>query len=92
MTEVREVAEAVKRAQAEAGVPDPRDVHYVQVKGPLLTPAAVADADRRRAKLVTRDPNGSKAYARGATALGVALALGEVAETSLSDGAIGGRS
>src|SRR5271157_810428 len=65
MTEVREVAEAVKRAQAEAGIPDPRDVHYVQVKGPLLTPAAVADADRRGAKLVTRDPNGSKPYARG---------------------------
>src|SRR5208282_989487 len=91
MTEVREVAEAVKRAQAEAGVPDPRDVHYVQVKGPLLTPAAVADADRRGAKLVTRDPNGSKPYARGATALGVALALGEVAETSLSDEAIARR-
>ena len=91
MTEVREVAEAVKRAQAEAGIPDPRDVHYVQVKGPLLTPAAVADADRRGAKLVTRDPNGSKAYARGATALGVALALGEVAETSLSDAAIAQR-
>ncbi len=91
MTEVREVAEAVKRAQAEAGVPDPRDVHYVQVKGPLLTPAAVADADRRGAKLVTRDPNGSKPYARWATALGVALALGEVAETSLSDEAIARR-
>jgi len=63
----------------------------VQVKGPLLTPAAVADADRRGAKLVTRDPNGSKPYARGATALGVALALGEVAEGALNDGVIGAR-
>lgn len=91
MSEVREVAAAVKRAQAEAGISDPRDVHYVQVKGPLLTPAAVADADRRGAKLITRDPNGSKPFARGATALGVALALGEVDETALSDGVIAQR-
>jgi cyanuric acid amidohydrolase len=91
MIEVREVAAAVKRAQAEAGIAAPRDVHYVQVKGPLLTPAAVADADRRGAKLVTRDPNGSKPYARGATALGVALALGEVDEAALSDEAIAQR-
>jgi cyanuric acid amidohydrolase len=91
MAEVREVAAAVRKAQAEAGITDARDVHYVQVKGPLLTPAAVADADKRGAKLVTRDPNGSKPYARGATALGVALALGEVAERDLSDGIIAQR-
>jgi cyanuric acid amidohydrolase len=91
LTEVREVAAAVNKAQKEAGVTSAKDVHYVQVKGPLLTPAAVADADRRGAKLVTRDPNGSKPYARGATALGVALALGEVAEASLSDNVIAQR-
>jgi cyanuric acid amidohydrolase len=91
MIEVREVAAAVRRAQAEAGIADPKDVHYVQVKGPLLTPAAVNDADRRGVKLVTRDPNGSKPYARGATALGVALALGEISEASLSDEVIARR-
>jgi cyanuric acid amidohydrolase len=91
IAEVREVADAVRRAQAEAGISDSREVHYVQVKGPLLTPAAVAEADRRGAKLVTRDPNGSKAYARGATALGVALALGEVPEKDLSDGVVAQR-
>jgi len=91
MIEVREVAEAVKRAQAEANIADAAEVHYVQVKGPLLTPAAVADADRRGANLVTRDPNGSKPYARGATALGVALALGEVKESDLTDAAIAQR-
>jgi cyanuric acid amidohydrolase len=85
LTEVREVAAAVRRAQAEAGIASAADVHYVQVKGPLLTPAMVADADKRGAKLVTRDPNGSKPYARGATALGVALALGEIEEAALSD-------
>jgi cyanuric acid amidohydrolase len=85
LVEVREVAAAVRRAQAEAEVGSASDIHYVQVKGPLLTPAMVADADRRGAKLVTHDPNGSKPYARGATALGVALGLGEIEESSLSD-------
>ena len=91
MAQVREVAAAVKKAQVQAGITAAADVHYVQVKGPLLTPAAVADADSRGAKLVTRDPNGSKPYARGATALGVALGLGEVNEASLSDATIAQR-
>jgi cyanuric acid amidohydrolase len=41
--------------------------------------------------LVTRDPNGSKPFARGAAALGVAVALGEIAESALSDGVIAQR-
>jgi cyanuric acid amidohydrolase len=85
MIQVREVADAVRRCLKKAGINDPKDVHYVQVKGPLLTPASIADADARGKRLVTRDPNGSKPYARGATALGVALGLGEVREEDLSD-------
>jgi cyanuric acid amidohydrolase len=85
MIQVREVAAAVHRCLKQAGITDPADVHYVQVKGPLLTPATIADADARGKKLVTRDPNGSKAFARGATGLGVALGLGEVKEGDLSD-------
>lgn len=91
MIEVQEVAAAVREARAAAGISDPRDVHYVQVKGPLLTPAAVADAERRGVALVTRDPNGSKPYARGATALGVAVGLEEIDESELSDDAIARR-
>jgi cyanuric acid amidohydrolase len=91
MIQVKEVAAAVQLCLKQAGINNPRDVHYVQVKGPLLTPGSIADADARGKKLVTRDPNGSKAFARGATALGVALGLGEVQETDLSDEAIARR-
>ena len=91
MTHVREVTAAVARARLQAGISNSRDVHYVQVKGPLLTPAAIADADARRVNVVTRDPNGSKVFARGAMGLGVALALGEVNEADLGDGVIGRR-
>jgi cyanuric acid amidohydrolase len=91
MAVVEAVAAAVRRCLDEAGISDPADVHYVQVKGPLLTPAGMADADRRGKALVTRDPNGSKAFARGSTALGVALALGEVAAADVSEGMIAKR-
>src|SRR3954468_7884138 len=91
MAQVREVAEATRRCLAATGITDPKDVHYVQVKGPLLTPATIADADRRGKTLRTRDPNGSKAYARGATALGVALGLKEVAEADVNEDAIAKR-
>lgn len=87
MAEVNEVAAAVGRAIEDLGCA-PRDVHYVQVKGPLLTPAAIHDASNRGAEVVTTDPNLSKAYARGATALGVALALGEVQSSAVRDDVI----
>jgi len=87
MAEVTEVADAVKKAIQELGC-SPQDVHYVQVKGPLLTPAAITDAASRGAEVVTTDPNGSKAYARGATALGVALGLSEVDDSKVDDSVI----
>ena len=84
LVEVREVAAAVGRALDDLGA-DPGDVHYVQVKGPLLTPAGIADAAARGQSVVTTDPNRSKAYARGATALGVAIGLGEVAADAITE-------
>ncbi|MEA2623089.1 MAG: cyanuric acid amidohydrolase [Chloroflexota bacterium] len=88
LAEVAEVAAATRRALADLSISDPADVHYVQVKGPLLTPAAIAAAIARGGTVVTTDPNASKAYARGAKALGVAVALGEVDEDALTDAAI----
>lgn len=85
--QVTEVAAAVTRALAELRVAA-EEVHYVQVKGPLLTPATIAEATDRGARVVTADPNGSKPYARGATALGVAVALGEVPADAVSDDVI----
>jgi len=85
MAMVDAVAEAVRECMDQTGITNPQDVHYVQVKGPLLTPARITDARARGAALATEDPNGSKAFARGAMALGVALGLGEVAAEDLYD-------
>lgn len=75
---VEAVAKATKQAMADAGVVQADEVHYVQVKGPLLTSAGIRAANSRGNQVVTQDPNLSKGYARGAMALGVAVALGEI--------------
>lgn len=82
------VASAVRTAMQDAGITDAADVHYVQVKGPLLSPAKLADAASRGVPVVTTDPNGSKPYARGAMGLGVAVALDEVEATRVTPDSI----
>lgn len=77
---VREVAAAVRAAMGSAGIAEPVDVHFVQVKCPLLTAERMADARARGASTVTEDAYASMGFSRGASALGIALALGEVAE------------
>ena len=76
--QITETAEAVKAAMMDAGITDPADVHFVQIKCPLLTSDRVAAANARGNKTVTTNAYSSMAYSRGASALGVALALGEV--------------
>src|SRR5437660_9897267 len=49
LAQVEPVAAGVRAAMADAGVDDPADVHYVQVKCPLLTAQRIGDADRRGA-------------------------------------------
>jgi cyanuric acid amidohydrolase len=89
LAQVRATAAAVRAAMAQAGITDVADVHYVQVKCPLLTSERIAGAKARGATVATEDTYHSMGLSRGASALGVALALGEVAEQALSDAAIG---
>lgn len=77
--QVDAVAAAVTRAQAQAGV-SAQDVHFVLVKCPLLTSEDLAAAESRGEVLACQDPLGSMARSRGACALGVALALGEISD------------
>jgi cyanuric acid amidohydrolase len=85
MAQITETADAVRRAMSEAGIADASDVHFVQVKCPLLTAGRMHDAVERGQKVVTEDTYESMGYSRGASALGIALALGEVERGSLSD-------
>jgi cyanuric acid amidohydrolase len=76
---VEKVAEGVRRAMAAAGITDPADVHYVQTKTPLLTIETIRDAHRRGQTTYYDEPHGSMDLSNGTTALGVAVALGEIA-------------
>ena len=71
-------AEAVVAAMKDAGIESPDDVHFVQIKCPLLTKERIEEAAKRGARTATEDTYYSMAVSRGASALGVALALGEI--------------
>jgi cyanuric acid amidohydrolase len=92
MGQIRKVAEATERAMVDAGLKDPKDAHLVMVKVPGLTTASIKEAESRGKTVVSHDltfgPEGAGAYANDAAALGVAMALGEVPESSLSDGVV----
>jgi len=81
--QIQETAKAVATAMADAAIVDLQDVHYVQIKCPLLTSDRIESASARGAQTVTKSAYGSMAYSRGASALGVAVALREI------DGEIG---
>ncbi len=87
MAQVEATATAVRGAMADAGIAVASDVHYVQVKCPLLTSERVADAKARGQSVSTEDTYHSMALSRGASALGVGLALGEI--QAVNDAAIG---
>ncbi|MBS7789561.1 ring-opening amidohydrolase [Roseococcus sp. SDR] len=89
MAQLRATAAAVRAAMQHAGISDPAEVHYVQVKCPLITSAKVADALARGQSVATHETYPSMGLSRGAAALGVALALGEIPEGALSDAVIG---
>jgi barbiturase len=75
---ISKVAEAVKVAMERAGITDVADVHYVQTKTPLLTIHTIRDAKARGKTVWTEETHSSMDLSNGCTALGVAVALGEI--------------
>ena len=75
---IEKVAAAVRVAMERAGITDPADVHYVQTKTPLLTIHTIRDAKSRGKKVWTEGTHESMDLSNGCTALGIAVALGEI--------------
>ena len=69
------VAEAVRAAVCSAQIASNDDVHFVQIKCPLLTSERIATSID---PTVTKDTLKSMGLSRGASSLGVALGLGEI--------------
>jgi barbiturase len=78
MPMVEKVAAATRAAMQRAGITDPADVHYVQTKTPLLTIHTIRDAKSRGKTVWTEHTHESMDLSNGTTALGIALALGEI--------------
>lgn len=74
---VEKVAEGVRAAMKDAGISDPKDVHYVQTKTPLLTIDSIAEAESR-GHTAFCDVHESMGVSNGTTGLGIAVALGEI--------------
>jgi len=82
---ITKVAAAVRVAMERAGISDPADVHYVQTKTPLLTIDTIRDAKSRGHDVFTEDTLTSMDVSNGGTALGIAVALGEIEMPSDDD-------
>ncbi len=82
---ITKVAAAVTEAMERAGISDVADVHYVQTKTPLLTINTILDAKRRGETVWTEHTHESMDLSNGCTALGIAVALGEIEMPSDAD-------
>jgi cyanuric acid amidohydrolase len=82
---IDKVAAAVRDAMQRAGITDPADVHYVQTKTPLLTIHTIQDAKARGKTVWTEHTHESMDLSNGCTALGVAVALDEIAMPTDAD-------
>lgn len=86
---VQVAAEGVAAAIRDAGIADPADIHFVQIKTGALTSERVRDAAARGKGVVTTNTYKSMAYGRMAAALGIGLATGEIPAARLSVAVIG---
>jgi cyanuric acid amidohydrolase len=82
--QIEATAAAVKQAMADAKIERIEDVHWVQVKCPLLTAERMQAALRAGHSPVTEIAYKSMAYSRGASAIGVGVAMGEIT-TAVAD-------
>ena len=86
MAQIECVAQAVTEAIQSAQIINLSDVHFVQIKCPLLTADRIAAA---RQPVATQDTLKSMALSRGASALGIALALGEIGTAAAEAAKVG---
>ncbi|TRL39231.1 ring-opening amidohydrolase [Rhizobium straminoryzae] len=89
LAQVQMAAEGVRAAIRDAGIDDLGDVHFVQIKCPLLTSERIQRAEAEGYSTATRDTLKSMGLSRAASALGVAVALGELSLPDIDEAQIG---
>ena len=89
LAHVQVAAEGVKEAIQNAGIEDPADIHFVQIKTGALTTERIKSAYSRGKSVVTTDTYKSMSYARSVAALGIGIATGEIEEQKVTENVIG---
>jgi cyanuric acid amidohydrolase len=89
--QIDQVALGVQAAMKDAGIADTADVHFVQIKCPLLTAQRIGEALARDSTVATSDTLKSMGLSRAASTLGAAVALGELSRAKLNDSDIATR-
>jgi cyanuric acid amidohydrolase len=84
---VKVVAEGVKAAMESAMLYTGDNVHFVQIKCPLVTSSS-SSSTSANGRPVTTDSYKSMAYSRAASALGAAVAVGELTLDQITNGTI----
>src|SRR5260370_6019660 len=91
LPQVDQAAAGVRAAMQDAGIAHARDVHFVQIKCPLLTARRIGEAHCRGDTVATGDTLKSLGLSRAASTLGAAGALREIDRDALTDADIGTR-
>ena len=89
LAQVRKLAAGIRAAMADAGLDDPRELHFVQTKNPALTAAQIAAERAAGREPVTADPRQSMEYSTAAATLATAIVAGELSEERVTEAAIG---
>ena len=84
MSEVILPEDIGRPAMVETVISDPKDVHYVQTKTPLLTIDGIQEA-HARGQTAACEVHDSMGVSNGTTGLGIAVALGEVEMPAAED-------
>ena len=89
LAHVQAAAQGVKEAIRDAGIEDPADIHFVQIKTGALTTERIKAAYSSGKSVVTTDTYKSMSYARSVAALGIGIATGEIEERKVTEDVIG---
>ncbi|NJK61373.1 MAG: ring-opening amidohydrolase [Synechococcaceae cyanobacterium SM2_3_1] len=86
--QVQLVGDAVRAAITDAGITDLEDVHCVEIKCPAMTPNRLQDATARGVTVISTNLGQASSFSKAASALGIGVAVGEIAPDSIRAEAI----
>jgi cyanuric acid amidohydrolase len=89
MGQIRKLMAGIRAAMTDAGIEDPRDLHFVQTKNPSLSVSQIQAEREAGRQPATDDPRHSMELSTGAATFATALIAGELTEQQATEAAVG---